>query len=224
MALAVRTSGRTVLLAGLTVCVALLGQFLLGVSFLYGVSVSAAIAVALTMATAITLLPAMLGFLGPRCYPGGNERALAADGPVTAGRRLLVRLGPVRRSPPGHRRADRARRGSRAGAADLRPAPWYLRRQHRPGRAGPPIRPTPPWPRGSAPGSTARSNWPPRSGSPATPPPSTILAAVARTPGVASVTPAVTSPNGQVRLATVYPSTGPQDSPTVDLVNHIRRT
>ncbi len=33
-ALAVATSGRTVLLAGLTVCIALLGQFLLGVSFL----------------------------------------------------------------------------------------------------------------------------------------------------------------------------------------------
>jgi RND superfamily putative drug exporter len=63
--LAVATSGRTVLLAGLTVCIALLGQFLLGVSFLYGVSVAAAIAVALTMATAITFLPAMLGFLGP---------------------------------------------------------------------------------------------------------------------------------------------------------------
>ena len=35
-ALAVRTSGRTVLLAGITVCIALLGQFALGVSFLYG--------------------------------------------------------------------------------------------------------------------------------------------------------------------------------------------
>ncbi len=49
-----------------------------------------------------------------------------------------------------------------------------------------------------------------------------LLSTVARTPGVASVTPAVTSPNGRVRLATVYPSTGPQDGPTVDLVNHIR--
>ena len=37
-----------------------------------------------------------------------------------------------------------------------------------------------------------------------------LLSAVAGTPGVASVTPPVTSPNGQVRLATVYPSTGPQ--------------
>ncbi len=65
-ALAVRTSGRTVLLAGLTVCIALLGQFALGVSFLYGPSLGAATAVALTMAASLTFLPAMLGFLGPR--------------------------------------------------------------------------------------------------------------------------------------------------------------
>src|SRR4029077_15939079 len=49
-----------------------------------------------------------------------------------------------------------------------------------------------------------------------------LLAAVARTPGGASVTPPVTSPNGQGRLAPVYPAIGPQDGPTVDLVNHIR--
>ena len=65
-ALAVRTSGRTVLLAGITVCIALLGQFALGVRFLYGPSLGAAIAVALTMTASLTFLPAMLGFLGPR--------------------------------------------------------------------------------------------------------------------------------------------------------------
>jgi len=47
---AVNTSGRTVLFAGTTICIALLGQFALGVSFLYGLSISSAIAVALTMA------------------------------------------------------------------------------------------------------------------------------------------------------------------------------
>ena len=77
-ALAVATSGRTVLLAGLTVCIALLGQFVLGVSFLYGVSVAAAIAVALTMATSLTFLPAMLGFLGPRVLSRRERAALAA--------------------------------------------------------------------------------------------------------------------------------------------------
>ncbi len=48
---AVNTSGRTVLFAGITVCIALLVQLTPGVSFLYGLSISAVIAVALTMAT-----------------------------------------------------------------------------------------------------------------------------------------------------------------------------
>ncbi|HEY2287435.1 MAG TPA: MMPL family transporter, partial [Streptosporangiaceae bacterium] len=79
---AASTSGRTVLLAGLTVCIALLGQFALGVSFLYGVSVAAALAVALTMATSLTFLPAMLGFLGPRVLSRRERAALAAFGPA----------------------------------------------------------------------------------------------------------------------------------------------
>ncbi len=43
---AVNTAGRAVFFAGLTVCIALLGQFALGLSFLYGVAVSAAVTVA----------------------------------------------------------------------------------------------------------------------------------------------------------------------------------
>ena len=61
---ALDTAGRAVLFAGITVCIALLGQFALGVSFLYGVAVSAAITVALTMLASLTLLPALLGFFG----------------------------------------------------------------------------------------------------------------------------------------------------------------
>jgi RND superfamily putative drug exporter len=46
-----------------------------------------------------------------------------------------------------------------------------------------------------------------------------LLAAAAHTPGVATVTPAVTSPNGTVVLATLYPATAPQAEQTVhDLV------
>ena len=44
---AVDTSGRAVMFAGITVCIALLGMFALGVSFLYGVAVAASVAVAL---------------------------------------------------------------------------------------------------------------------------------------------------------------------------------
>ena len=39
--------------------------------------------------------------------------------------------------------------------------------------------------------------------------------------GVTSVTPALTSPNGKVQLATVYPASGPQAGPTIDLVNRL---
>ena len=37
------------------------------------------------------------------------------------------------------------------------------------------------------------------------------------------MTPAVTSPNGRVVIATVYPATSPQARQTADLVNHLRQ-
>jgi RND superfamily putative drug exporter len=79
------TSGRTVLFAGIIVCIALLGMFALGISFLYGLAVAASIGVLLTMAAALTLLPALLGFLGPRVLSRRQRRALAERGTVGAG-------------------------------------------------------------------------------------------------------------------------------------------
>jgi RND superfamily putative drug exporter len=72
------TSGRAVMFAGITVCIALLGMFALGVSFLYGVAIAAAIVVAFTVLSALTLLPALLGFLGPRALGRSARRKLAA--------------------------------------------------------------------------------------------------------------------------------------------------
>ncbi|MCW2778262.1 MAG: hypothetical protein JWN17_1987, partial [Frankiales bacterium] len=66
---ALDTSGRAVLFAGMTVCIALLGLFTLGLSFLYGVAVSASLAVAVTVVASLTLLPALLGFFGRRVLP-----------------------------------------------------------------------------------------------------------------------------------------------------------
>ena len=74
---ALDTSGRAVMFAGITVCIALLGMFTLGVSFLYGVAVSAAMAVACTVFAALTLLPAMLGFIGPRVHSRRDRKQLA---------------------------------------------------------------------------------------------------------------------------------------------------
>jgi putative drug exporter of the RND superfamily len=75
---AVDTSGRAVLFAGMTVCIALLGMFALGVSFLYGVAIAASIVVAFTVLSALTLLPALLGFMGPRVLGRRARRSLAA--------------------------------------------------------------------------------------------------------------------------------------------------
>jgi RND superfamily putative drug exporter len=74
---ALDTSGRVVMFAGMTVCIALLGMFALGVSFLYGVAVAASITVFLTVVSALTLLPALLGFFGVRTLGRKHRRALA---------------------------------------------------------------------------------------------------------------------------------------------------
>jgi putative drug exporter of the RND superfamily len=63
---AMDTAGRAVLFAGVTVIIALLGQFLLGVSFLYGLAVASSLAVLMTMLAALTVLPALLSRFGER--------------------------------------------------------------------------------------------------------------------------------------------------------------
>jgi RND superfamily putative drug exporter len=82
---ALDTSGRAVIFAGTTVCIALLGMLTTDVSFLSGSGVGAAIAVATVVLAAITLLPALLGFPGiaMRVISRSGRRKLRASGPVT---------------------------------------------------------------------------------------------------------------------------------------------
>jgi RND superfamily putative drug exporter len=223
-ALSVQTSGRTVLLAGTTVCIALLGMLLLGVGFLYGLAVAAAIAVALTMATALTFLPAMLGFLGPRAL-SRRERAARRAGTSHATdegtgfwlrwarfvqkRRVLIALGSLAAVVAIALPFFSMHLGSADASTDPAGSTTHqsftaLVKGFGPGFNGPlelAAR------TGSAADDTAFGQ---------------LLATVARTPGVASVTSVSTSPNGKVLLATVYPTTSPQAQPTVSLVNHLR--
>jgi putative drug exporter of the RND superfamily len=223
-ALAVATSGRTVLLAGLTVCIALLGQFLLGVSFLYGVSVSAAIAVALTMATSLTLLPAMLGFLGRRALSRRERARLTATGrhasPAPGGfwlgwarfverRKVLVALGSLAAVVAIALPIFGLRLGTSDASTDpvgstTHQAYTALAQGFGPGFNGPLELVAQ---AGSARDLTAFDH---------------LVGTVAHTSGVASVSPAVTSPNGKVLVASVYPTTSPQASETVNLVNALR--
>jgi putative drug exporter of the RND superfamily len=81
---ALNTSGRAVLFAGGTVCIALLGMFTLRLTFLNGVAVAAALTVVITVAAAVTLLPALLGVLGVRVLSRRQRRELAAEGALPA--------------------------------------------------------------------------------------------------------------------------------------------
>jgi RND superfamily putative drug exporter len=64
--IAMDTAGRSVLFAGGTVVISLLGMLLMGVKFVQGLSVSAAATVAVTVLASLTLLPALLGFAGEK--------------------------------------------------------------------------------------------------------------------------------------------------------------
>jgi RND superfamily putative drug exporter len=63
---AVTTAGRSVIIAGLTVVIAVLGLILTGLSYMYGVAIATSLAVLVVMLASITLLPAFLSYLGPR--------------------------------------------------------------------------------------------------------------------------------------------------------------
>ena len=126
---AIDTSGRAVLFAGIVVVIAMLGMMLLGISFLYGPAIGAALSVLFTMTAALTLMPALLSKIGGRIKPAKNGNGGGPTWP-TARRGFAARWsGFVARRPlpvadPRARRADRAR------AARAAHAPGDERRQH----------------------------------------------------------------------------------------------
>jgi len=85
---AVRTAGRSALIAGVIVLIAVLGLCVMGVTYLYGVAFATSISVLLVMAASLTLLPALLAFAGrrvDRLKIPGLGRALKTGGePVRA--------------------------------------------------------------------------------------------------------------------------------------------
>jgi putative drug exporter of the RND superfamily len=86
---ALNTSGRTVLFAGGTVCIALLGILVLNFGFLNGLAIASALTVVLTMLATITLLPALFSLLGHRVLTRRQRRGLGpqpgpAGGPEPA--------------------------------------------------------------------------------------------------------------------------------------------
>lgn len=94
-AIAVGTAGNAVVFAGITVVIALLGLFVVGIPFLSVMGSAAALAVVIAIAAAITLLPALMGLMGERLRPSeGSKAARLADpaNPKPSGGRRFVRM------------------------------------------------------------------------------------------------------------------------------------
>ena len=90
---AVGTAGNAVVFAGITVIIALLGLFLVGIPFLSVMGASGALAVAIAILAAITLLPALMGVMGERLRPQSGSAAsrltLGSTDRPTMGRRWV---------------------------------------------------------------------------------------------------------------------------------------
>lgn len=90
-ALATGTAGSAVVVAGLTVIIALSGFVVVGIPFLTVMGLGAAATVLITVLVALTLVPAMLGFAGPRLTPAPGSRAATRESTgVTVGSRWVA--------------------------------------------------------------------------------------------------------------------------------------
>src|SRR5260221_5576871 len=224
---AVDTSGRAVMFAGVTVCIALLGMFALGVSFLYGVAIAASLAVLATVVASLTLLPALLGFMGTRVLgrkarrrlaggqlttsdeaPGWARRAgqLRARPAFIAGAAALLMLALA--IPFFSMRLGSSDSGSDSSSSTTRKAYDLLATGFGPGYNGP-LQLVAQVDGGAQKAAFAR-----------------VTAAVAHTEGVVRVTPTTVIPGegGQagVALADVYPTGSPQDASPTTLLHHLR--
>ncbi|MGA2320995.1 MAG: MMPL family transporter [Solirubrobacteraceae bacterium] len=244
---AMDTAGRAVLFAGSTVVVALLGMMLLGVNFLYGVAIAASIGVLLVMLASLTLLPALLTLAGARlARPRRRSRnrsaarpsspASASSMPAAAGDTWIRWSVFVRRRPKAIAILSAAlmlaiavpatalRLGSSDASSD--PAGQTTHRAYEllaagfgEGFNGPLlIVAKVPNPRREAAEQGVLLLLPSAGKTPV----ERLRAALAGTPGVASVAPAKMNPAGNVATITVYPRSSPQAYATSQLVSHLR--
>jgi putative drug exporter of the RND superfamily len=221
---AVSTAGRAVFFAGLTVAIALLGQFTLGMSFLDGAAVAATVTVTLTMLASLTLLPALLGFIGPKVLSRRERRRIAESGPKPA----AVTSGPWYRWSRSieHQTALRALvsllvmvvvalpllslrlgiddAGTDPASSTTRQAYDLLTQGFGSGFNGP-------FELVAAVHGRAQEAAFAR-----------IVAAASRQPGIVAATPPQVSPAGTAAVAVLYPGTAPQAAQTATLLGQLR--
>jgi uncharacterized membrane protein YdfJ with MMPL/SSD domain len=228
-----RTAGRSVLTAGTTVVIGMLGLLVLRQALLNGVAIAAAATVAMTVLASLTLLPALLGFTGTRLarpsrlngFLGGKlfggtgagnqgrsgkkhaaerwagvvqrHRVIAALASVAF---ILILAAPalaIKLSMPDESAQARGTMGYASYAT--------MAQGFGPGFDAPLI---------------VAAKITPQDG----PKLRALHHVIAGTPGIVSVTPPVTSPDGQAALMIAYPATGAQDPATNALVNRLDDT
>ncbi len=204
----------------------MLGLLVLRQSLLNGVAVAAAATVAMVLLASLTLLPALLGFSGTRLARPGILRL-----PARLHRRRAIRSG---NRPAAERWAGVIQRHPVIAAAVsaafilVLAAPALGMKLSFPDESAQ-ARGT----MGYASYATMAQGFGPGFDAPVIiaaklphPHASTagLAAAVAATPGVAAVTPAVVSRDGQAAMLIAYPATGEQDPATDTLVNRINDT
>jgi RND superfamily putative drug exporter len=222
---AVTTAGRSVIIAGATVVVAVLGLCLTALPYMYGVAISASLAVLVVMLASISLLPALLSYLGPRVdrlripflgrrltatqeRPGESPAARWSHAvqrrpwvaAIVATAILLALAAPAL--------------GMRLGFPDAgNDPPDTMTRQaydlntegFGPGSNGPLV---------------IAADLPPDPSAKATV--DSLVDRIRSQPGVAFVPPARINPQGNAAIINVIPKGSPQDAQTQDLVNHLR--
>jgi putative drug exporter of the RND superfamily len=216
----VATAGRSVLIAGTTVVISLLGLFLMGLPYLYGAALSAIVAVLIVMAASVTLVPALMAIAGPRIdqlhIPGTGRAAPDPDATPAARWGRAVQRRPwvaaiagvavllVLASPFAGLRLGFPDRGNDATDTTTRQAYDLVSKGFGPGANGPLLV--------TAPTDDEQDR--------------DAMAALADRlrgePGVAAVGAPAASPAGDAVVLSVIPTTSPQDPATEDLVERLR--
>ena len=215
--LAINTAGRSVLFAGGTVVIALLGLFSVGLELLDGVAIAASLAVMLMLLASVTLLPALLGIAGHRIgRPRRRLKTASAGGgawtrwialiqrrpaiAAVAATALLLTLA----SPLLGLRLAFSDAGNDRPSTTTRQAYDLLAKGFGPGFNGP-LQIAVQLPHAGDKAALAQ-----------------LAAAVRSTPGIARVAAPQLSPGGEAASLTVFPATSPQSSQTYRLVKNLR--
>lgn len=222
-ATSINTSGRAVLFAGATVCIALLGLLVLKLSFLNGVAVAASVTVLVTMIAAVTLLPALFGLMKRHVFSRRSRRRLDAGthrDPATGywarwartvSRRpiplaiVALAIIAVLTVPYFSLHLGSSDQGNNPPNSTTRKAYDLLAQGFGPGTNGPLQVIAEVKSQADEQGMQA------------------VAAALKSEPGVAEVSPLIKNSSGTVAFVQVIPKTGPQDIKTSNLIKDIRQ-